>query len=173
MEKRITGWYPKRKILEYLDKRIERNIILDDISDLAEMQRCIVENSLSVAAKVYIYRTRKDDIFTDRHIEEVLDIEGLRIDVLKLRSLLCDYTRTKHSRWFSRLFYREYSQRLAHCISEKFLEEFPRTSQNKLNYYVNDTNRKLYTELVIDIVFDVLLTPLVTYYDTPFSRAKK
>lgn len=153
-----------------MDKRIERDIILEDLGELAEVQRRMVEDSLVVNAKIFLYRTQTDDVYIKRHIHEVLDTESLRLEVFKLRSLLCDYTRTKHSRWFARLFYREYSQRLAHAISEKFLEEFPRTSQNKLNYYVNDTNRKLYTELVSDIVFDVLLTPLVTYYDRPLSN---
>lgn len=156
-----------------MDTRIERDIILDDLGELAEVQRRMVEDALLVNAKIFLYRTQTDDMYIKRHVHEVLDTESLRLEVFKLRSLVCDYTRTKHSRWFAKLFYREYSQRLANAISERFLEEYPRTSQNKLNFYVNDTNRKLYTELVSDIVFDVLLTPLVTTYDRAYSNATK
>lgn len=159
--------------MAYIDSRIERDIILEDLGELAEVQRLMVEDSLLVNARIFLYQTQTSDVYSNLKVHDIINTESLRMEVFKLRSLVCDYTRTKHGRWFTRLFYREYSQRLAAVISERFLEEFPRTSQSRLNHYVNDTNRKLYTELVSDIVFDVLLTPIVTSYDKTYSNAQK
>ncbi len=165
MEERVKSWYPVRYILRKLEARAEREVILEDLESTINAQVHLVKQTLDSVVAIYRYRTR--GIPNPKIISETISLENLECELYKLRSLLSDYTRSRHRRIFHTLAYREHSQNCAYDIAECFVNLYPRVRHNTINPHVDPINRMLYTELINGLVFDVMLSPIGVVPNVP------
>lgn len=166
MEKAIENWYPVRKFIAWLEKKQYNQAVQDELESLAIVQIANIDKALDSVAKIYGYQTIGKQVQFEKPLPvlEIVNTEQLELEVFKLRSILSDYARTRHHRFVASLAYRDYSQKAAQQIGERFCKNYPRVRTNRINTYIDETNRMFYTELVVGIVQDILLSPLVLHY---------
>lgn len=158
MEERTTSWHPVSFFINWLERQDAKYVMLEELNSSVHFQRLNVIKSLDAVAKTYMYKTRTLVVTPD--IADIVDTTSLECELFVLRSLIADYTRARHWKSFQKSAFREYVQYAAVTIGERFIKDFPKTKRHNAIAYVDHTHVKLYNQLVVNLVNDILLSPM-------------